>query len=204
VRLPRSTGSGRSLHREGAQQGRRASRRGSLTTSRRGHAARPRCPAERSELRQLVPTVVIGARMPATFKCHGLILAALYSLIGKIAHRHCAHWPGRPGALLRPAPLRTGRARFHASGSSKPVGVDRLVVLRREAASLGPFTAEAASNLSSGSDSSSTSSWGSPDPRLRPFGPGHQARYPASYPAPAGGGASHHGPGFLLPFGRRH
>jgi hypothetical protein len=60
------------------------------------------------------------------------------------------------------------------------------------------------SNLSSGSDSSSTSSWGSPDPRLRPFGPGHQAPYPASYPAPAGGGASHHGPGFLLPFGRRH
>jgi hypothetical protein len=28
--------------------------------------------------------------------------------------------PGRPGALLRPAPLRTGRARFHASGSGKP------------------------------------------------------------------------------------
>ena len=27
---------------------------------------------------------------------------------------------GRPGALLRPAPLRTGRARFRASGSSKP------------------------------------------------------------------------------------
>jgi hypothetical protein len=28
--------------------------------------------------------------------------------------------PGRPGALLRPAPLRTGRAGFLASGSSKP------------------------------------------------------------------------------------
>src|SRR5450759_3729038 len=28
--------------------------------------------------------------------------------------------PGRPGALLRLAPLRTGRARFRASGSSKP------------------------------------------------------------------------------------
>jgi predicted pyridoxine 5'-phosphate oxidase superfamily flavin-nucleotide-binding protein len=27
---------------------------------------------------------------------------------------------GRPGALLRPAPLRTGRATFTASGSSKP------------------------------------------------------------------------------------
>jgi hypothetical protein len=61
--------------------------------------------------------------------------------------------------LLRPAPLRTGRARFHASGSSKPVGVDGRVVVRRRAASLGPFTAEAASNLSLGSDSSSTLSW---------------------------------------------
>ena len=37
--------------------------------------------------------------------------------------------------------------------------------------SLGPFTAEAASNLSSGSGSSSTSPWGAPDPRQRPFGP---------------------------------
>ena len=36
--------------------------------------------------------------------------------------RH-AVWPGRPGALLRPAPLRTGRARFRASGSSKPRGL---------------------------------------------------------------------------------
>ena len=27
---------------------------------------------------------------------------------------------GRPGALLRPAPLRTGLAPFNASGSSKP------------------------------------------------------------------------------------
>jgi hypothetical protein len=31
---------------------------------------------------------------------------------------------------------------------------------------------------------SSSSFTGSPDPRLRPFGPGHAARYPASYPAP--------------------
>jgi len=44
---------------------------------------------------------------------------------------------------------------------------------------------------------------GSPDPRQRPFGPGHQARYPASYPArPAEGQPSC--PGFLLPFGHRH
>src|SRR5205814_6335761 len=58
--------------------------------------------------------------------------------------------PGRPGALLRPAPLRTGRACFHASGSSKPAGVDRLVVVRRNATSLRPFTANAAAHLSSG------------------------------------------------------
>ena len=57
-------------------------------------------------------------------------------------------------------------------------------VVRRHAASLGPFTAEAASNLPSGSDCSSTLPWGSPGPRQRPFGPGHQARYPASYPGP--------------------
>jgi hypothetical protein len=44
--------------------------------------------------------------------------------------------------------------------SSKPFGVGRLVVGRRDAASRGPFTAEAASNLSSGSDSSPTLSWG--------------------------------------------
>src|SRR5680860_1841236 len=30
---------------------------------------------------------------------------------------------GRPGALLRPAPLRTGLAAFTASGSSKPRGL---------------------------------------------------------------------------------
>jgi hypothetical protein len=30
---------------------------------------------------------------------------------------------GRPSALLRSAPLRTGRAAFTASGSSKPIGV---------------------------------------------------------------------------------
>jgi hypothetical protein len=46
--------------------------------------------------------------------------------------------------------------------------------------------------------------WGSPDPRQRPFGPGHQARYPASYPGPPAEGASHRCPGFLLPFGHRH
>ena len=32
-------------------------------------------------------------------------------------------FPGRPGALLRPAPLRTGLAGFLASGSSKPCGL---------------------------------------------------------------------------------
>src|ERR1035437_3360464 len=33
---------------------------------------------------------------------------------------HALTSPGRPGALLRPAPLRTGLARCRASGSSKP------------------------------------------------------------------------------------
>jgi len=37
--------------------------------------------------------------------------------------RRCGHArPGRTGALLRPSPLRTGLACFHASGSSKPKG----------------------------------------------------------------------------------
>ena len=44
---------------------------------------------------------------------------------------------------------------------------------------------------------------GSPDPRQRPFGPGHQARYPASYPGPPAEGPASR-PGFLLPFGHRH
>jgi hypothetical protein len=48
-----------------------------------------------------------------------------------------------------------------------------------------------------------TSSWGSPDPRQRPFGPGHAARYPASYPARLAEEPATC-PGFLLPFGRRH
>jgi hypothetical protein len=68
--------------------------------------------------------------------------------------------------------------------------------------SLGPFTAEAASNLSSGSNSSSSLSRGSPDPRQRPFGPGHQP-VSGQLPATTGGGASHSCHGFLLPFGRR-
>jgi hypothetical protein len=33
----------------------------------------------------------------------------------------CSLWTGRPGASLRPALLRSGRARFRASGSSRPV-----------------------------------------------------------------------------------
>ena len=105
-------------------------------------------------------------------------------LIGRVGR---AHYCARP-------PSETGRARFHASGSSKPFGVGRLVVVRRVAASFGPFTAEAVSNLSSGSDSSSTLSWGSPDPRQHPFGSGHQARYPASYPGRLAEGASHRVP----------
>jgi hypothetical protein len=41
-----------------------------------------------------------------------------------LPHRHDRLGrPGRPGALLRLAPLRTGLVRFHASGSSKPQGL---------------------------------------------------------------------------------
>ena len=35
---------------------------------------------------------------------------------------------GSRGTLLCPGPLRTGRARFRASGSSKPLGRDRFCV----------------------------------------------------------------------------
>jgi len=38
--------------------------------------------------------------------------------------------PGRPGALLRPAPLRTVRAAFTAHGSSKPLGLAGVQMLR--------------------------------------------------------------------------
>jgi hypothetical protein len=40
------------------------------------------CPAECSEFSQLVPTAVVGVRMPVTFNGHGPILAALHPLIG--------------------------------------------------------------------------------------------------------------------------
>jgi hypothetical protein len=63
---------------------------------------------------------------------------------------------GRPGASLRPAPLRTGRARFRASGSSKPCGSGGATPydpLTWSCSSAGPFTTTvvAASNLSVGS-----------------------------------------------------
>ena len=47
------------------------------------------------------------------------------------AANSCPPSPGSPGALLRPAPLRTGRARFRASGSSKPKARGRAEVLGR-------------------------------------------------------------------------
>jgi hypothetical protein len=43
--------------------------------------------------------------------------------------------PGRPDALLRPAPLRTVRAAFTAHGSSKPLGLAGVRMLRVCAAS---------------------------------------------------------------------
>jgi len=45
--------------------------------------------------------------------------------------------PGRPDALLRPAPLRTVRAAFTAHGSSKPLGLAGVQMLRVFAASDG-------------------------------------------------------------------
>src|SRR5262245_7895860 len=56
----------------------------------------------------------------------------------------------------------------------------------------GPFTTFVASNLPFGSSVlANMHLTGSPDPRQRPFGPGHPARYPASYPGQPAEGASH-------------
>ncbi len=44
-------------------------------------------------------------------------------------HRHHPAQSGSGDALLRPRPLRTGRATFIASGSSKPLGRFRFEVL---------------------------------------------------------------------------
>ena len=51
--------------------------------------------------------------------------------------------PGRPDALLRPAPLRTVRAAFTAHGSSKPLGLAGVQMLRVAALS-GGVSSEAA------------------------------------------------------------
>ena len=72
---------------------------------------------------------------------------------------------GSRGALLRPGPLRTVLATCHRT-RLKQAGQGRSA--RRDpshvATALGPFTAEAASNLSLGSHASPTSPSGSPDP----------------------------------------
>jgi hypothetical protein len=72
---------------------------------------------------------------------------------------------GSRGTLLRPGPLRTVLATWHRT-RLKQAGQGRSA--RRDpssvATALGPFTAKAASNLSSGSHASPSSSSGSPDP----------------------------------------
>jgi hypothetical protein len=91
---------------------------------------------------------------------------------------------GSRGALLRPGPLRTVHAR-HPSTRLKQAGQSPSACRDPSsgATALGPFTTEAASNLSSGSHASPTSPSGSPDPVSILSGPG-TSPYPASYPRP--------------------
>jgi hypothetical protein len=118
--------------------------------------------------------------------------------------------PGRPGALLRPAPLRTGRAAFTASGSSKPVrsvGVTPYDPLSYgSSSSSGPFAATvvAASNLSVGTGVIAYLLFtGSPDHVSTLSGPGTR---PVSGRLSKGDqleGLAIGAPGFPLPFSCR-
>ena len=91
---------------------------------------------------------------------------------GRVAGTHrCAPAPSEPGVRLAPH-----RAQASLSGSTG------IVVIRPVfATALGPFTAEAVSNLSSGSHTSPSSPSGSPDSCQHPFGSG-TSPYPAGYP----------------------
>ena len=77
-----------------------------------GAAGKPACPTHRKPAFMTACVPGGHARLPSFALTGGLppVVAAFLLL------------PGRPGALLRPAPLRTGRASFPASGSSKPYG----------------------------------------------------------------------------------
>lgn len=111
--------------------------------------------------------------------------------------------------MLRLAPLRTGRATFTASGSSKPrlvrwrdtVRSAQLGVGRPRVRSPRPWSRRLTCPLVGASSSPSPA--GAHLTTSAPFGPGHQARYPAGYPRRLAEGQ----PsclGFPLPFGCRH
>jgi hypothetical protein len=84
--------------------------------------------------------------------------------------------------------------RRRTSPSTRCQSIDR----HARASPSGPFApaAAGASNLPFGSRVAVTAPFtGSPDPRGRPFGPGHQAPYPASSPQAAAGRSGHVPPG---------
>jgi hypothetical protein len=109
---------------------------------------------------------------------------------------------GSRGALLRPGPLRTVHAR-HPSTRLKQAGQSPSACRDPSsgATALGPFTTEAASNLSSGSHASPTSPSGSPDPVSILSGPGTSPFRPVIQDR-AGGGRRHANPRFAVAFRR--
>ena len=90
---------------------------------------------------------------------------------GRVAPAHCCAG----------APSEPRRAAFTAPGSSRPIRLDRLDRHPSLATALGPFTAEAASNLPSGTDAHRRRRAGPPDHVSTLSGPGIRP-YPASCP----------------------
>ena len=90
--------------------------------------------------------------------------------------------------MLRRGPLRTTACGFHRTGLKQalPAWPSRSSSIPQGTA-LSRFTAEAVSNVSSGSDASRRRPWGSPDHVSTLSGPG-TCPYPASCPGTAGGG----------------
>src|SRR5690349_22589262 len=103
------------------------------------------------------------------------------------------------GAIQRRVRRRTLSPHRAQAGPSGSIG---SIVIRPVATALGPFTAEAASNLPSGTDAHRRRRAGPPDHVSTLSGPGI-CPYPASCPGrPAEGQPCC--PGFLPPFGHRH
>ena len=111
---------------------------------------------------------------------------------------------GSPAALLRPGPLRTvraGRPRTRLKQAEVKIRCRRrrtspstrcqLIDSHARASPSGPFTPAAAeaSNVPFGSRVATPCPF--TDPRGRPFGPGHQAPYPASSRQAAAGRSGH-------------